>query len=150
MELNLNQAGVRSHLSDLDLDCLSSFTLFLLISPYQRFHDPCSTWVMSETSKPWPTAQVSLSVLLLGHMGVGLPSKSPVVSVQLTRKKTDETKGEQRRRGISPLSKNKQLLFTRKCTINRGKTVFKYVFYISEIIGALRIFKGQTSTDFLL
>ncbi len=54
---------------------------------------------MSETSKPWPTAQVSLSVLLLGHMGVGLPSKSPVVSVQLTRKKTDETKGEPRRGG---------------------------------------------------
>lgn len=58
---------------------------------------------MSETSKPWPTAQVSLSVLLFGHMGVGFQSKSPVVSVQLMRKKkTEETKGEQRRGEFLP------------------------------------------------
>ncbi len=153
MELNLNQAGVCSHLSDLDLDCLSSFTLFLLISPYQRFHDPCSTWVMSETSKPWPTAQVSLSVLLFGHMGVGYHPK--VLLFQYNSREKKLMKQKENREGggggfLHWAKINNCCLQEGNLQINRGKTVFKDVFYILEIIGALRVFKGQTSTDFLL
>lgn len=121
--MDLDQSVVRSHSFELDLDCVLECELEQTrLSFSQSLFDPCLTLVMSETSKPRPPVQVSLSVLLFDHMGVSFPSKCPVVSVQLTRKKNRRDK-RRTEEGDFLLPRAKiNLLFTRrKCTIEREK-----------------------------
>lgn len=121
--MDLDQSVVCSHSSELDLDCVLECELELTRLSFSRsLSDPCLTLVMSETSKPRPPVQVSLSVLLFDHMGVSFPSKCSVVSVQLTRKKQKRQKGNRGGGLPPPLSKNKLAVYKKEMCDRQRKT----------------------------
>jgi len=84
VKLNLDQSVICSQLSELNPDCVLESELEL------------------ELDSTWPPIQVSLSVLLFGHMGVGFPSKCPVASVQLSKKTNRRDKRRTEKGDILP------------------------------------------------